>query len=193
MFDLEQFKSECRLAASGVAPQEQIREILARAVESPGTLLKTLGEPERAGIQALYRSTELTILNVIWGPQMIIMPHNHNMWAMIGIYTGREDNILWKRLHHSTDGRIEAAAAKALSERETLPLGKDIIHSVANPLHRLTGAIHIYGGDFFAVPRSEWDAERLTEQAGNVEKLLSLFEDSNRLYEAKRSPTTLRS
>jgi predicted metal-dependent enzyme (double-stranded beta helix superfamily) len=42
-------------------------------------------------------------------------------------------------------------------------LGEDIIHSVTNPIGRLSGAIHVYGGDFFAIERSGWDAERLTE------------------------------
>jgi hypothetical protein len=54
-------------------------------------------------------------------------------------------------------GRIEAAGARALSEREATPLGPEIIPSVINPIKRLTGAIHVYGGDFFAVPHSEWD------------------------------------
>jgi len=27
---------------------------------------------------------------------MTIMPDNHRMWAVIGIYTGREDNIFWR-------------------------------------------------------------------------------------------------
>ena len=26
------------------------------------------------------------------------MPHNHEMWAVIGVYTGREDNIFWRRI-----------------------------------------------------------------------------------------------
>jgi len=30
---------------------------------------------------------------------------------------------------------------------------------VTNPIGKLTGAVHVYGGDFFAAPRSEWDAE----------------------------------
>jgi len=30
------------------------------------------------------------------------------------------------------------------------PLGTDIIHSVINPINKLTGAIHIYGGDFLS-------------------------------------------
>ena len=44
-----------------------------------------------------------------------------------------------------------------------MPLGQDIIHSVTNPIPRLTGAIHVYGGDFFAIERSEWDPETLAE------------------------------
>jgi predicted metal-dependent enzyme (double-stranded beta helix superfamily) len=104
------------------------------------------------------------------------------MWAVIGIYTGREDNIFWRRPGGVPGSRIEAAGARALSEREAVPLGPDIIHSVINPIKRLTGAIHVYGGDFFEVPRSEWDPEHLVEGPYNVERMLALFEESNRLY-----------
>jgi predicted metal-dependent enzyme (double-stranded beta helix superfamily) len=104
------------------------------------------------------------------------------MWAVIGIYTGREDNIFWRRPVDDPGGRIEAAGARALSEREVVPLGPDVIHSVINPVSRLTGAIHVYGGDFFAVPHSQWDPERLLEEPYDVERLLALFEESNRLH-----------
>jgi predicted metal-dependent enzyme (double-stranded beta helix superfamily) len=104
------------------------------------------------------------------------------MWAVIGIYTGREDNIFWRRQEGVPGSRLEAAGAKALSDREAAPLGRDIIHSVVNPIKRLTGAIHVYGGDFFAVPRSEWDPEHLRERPFDVDQALALFEESNRLY-----------
>ena len=85
--------------------------------------------------------------------------------------------------HDFADGRkVEAAGAKALGETDAEPLGRDIIHSVTNPIGRLTGAIHVYGGDFFGVPRKEWDPERLTEQPYDVEKTLKMFEEHNRLY-----------
>ena len=100
---------------------------------------------------------------------------------MIAIYTGREDNIFWRRIEGSPDGLIEAAGAKALSAKDAEPLGINIIHSVTNPLPRLTGSIHIYGGDFFEKPRSEWDPETLLEGAYDVEKNMGLFEKSNRL------------
>jgi predicted metal-dependent enzyme (double-stranded beta helix superfamily) len=134
----------------------------------------------RSAIQTLHRSPELTVLNVVWAPRMTIMPHDHRMWAVIGIYTGREDNIFWRRLPDGAGGRIEAAGARALGERDALPLGRDIIHSVTNPIGRLTGALHVYGGDFFGVPRSEWDPETLVEQPYDVARALRLFEDANR-------------
>src|SRR5262245_40215349 len=96
--------------------------------------------PFRVRVQPLFHSDSLTILNVIWAPMMTVMPHNHRMWAVIGIYTGREDNIFWRRVR-GTPNKIEAVGAKALCEADAEPLGTDIIHSVLNPIDRLTGAM----------------------------------------------------
>ena len=68
------------------------------------------------------------------------------------------------------------AAAKFCSNC-AMPLGKDIIHSVTNPIPKLTGAIHVYGGEFFEVERSEWDAESLTEQAYDMARVKAMFDD----------------
>ena len=65
-------------------------------------------------------------------------------------------------------------------KRDAEPLGRDIIHSVTNPIPRLTGAIHIYGGDFFAAARSEWDSETLEEQRWDAERAVRRFEEANR-------------
>lgn len=185
MFDLDRFKADCSAAASRGGALQAIRDIVAKAVEDPHAVLKALGDPVRSEVKTLHRSSELTILNVVWGPRMTVMPHNHEMWAVIGIYTGREDNILWRRVPGAANGLIEAAGAKAVRERDAFPLGPDIIHSVTNPIGRLTGALHVYGGDFFAVPRKEWDPEHLTEGPYDVQKALQLFEESNRLYGAR--------
>jgi predicted metal-dependent enzyme (double-stranded beta helix superfamily) len=177
MFDVERFVADCRAAQAQDRSHKAVREVLARAVAEPGSVLKGLGEPRRAEVQKVYHSPELTILNVIWAPRMTIYPHNHRMWAVIGIYTGREDNIFWRRL---PGGKVEAAGAQAMSERDAVPLGHEVIHSVTNPISRLTGAIHVYGGDFFAVERSEWDPETLTEQRYEPAKTLRYFEEANR-------------
>jgi predicted metal-dependent enzyme (double-stranded beta helix superfamily) len=179
MFDLEQFIADCRAALAEDASPKAVREVLARAVTDPAAVLTALGAPQRAAVHKLYHADDLTILNVIWGPHMTIMPHNHEMWAVIGIYTEGEDNILWRRIKDETGGKIEAAGAKALVIRDAFPLGQDIIHSVTNPIPRLTGAIHVYGGDFFGVDRSEWDPETLLECPYDVAKTMRLFEQSD--------------
>ncbi len=183
MFNLEQFVSECRAARATDPSHKFVREVVARAVAAPSAVIKAVGEPERAGITTLFRSDELTVLNVIWGRHMTFLPHNHRMWAVIGIYTGREDNIFWRRVA-GPPGKIEAAGARALCDRDAEPLGQDIIHSVTNPIPRLTGAIHVYGGDFFRADRSEWDPGTLQEQPCDVQRLLGLFEESNRLHKS---------
>lgn len=189
MFELGQFIAECRAALEQGASHNLVREVVARAVSNPRAVLKELGEPKQAEIQTLCRSDSLTILNVIWGPHMTLLPHNHQMWAVIGIYTGREDNIFWRRVPGSPSGKVEAAGARALCEKDAEPLGRDIIHSVTNPIARLTGAIHVYGGDFFAVPRSEWDPETLLEQRCDVDRILRQFEESNALYGKNSRPS----
>jgi predicted metal-dependent enzyme (double-stranded beta helix superfamily) len=175
MFDVDQFIADCGAAVTRDSTHKSVREVVARAVAEPSAVVAGLGEPKRAEIRKLYCSEELTILNVIWGPGMTIMPHNHLMWAVIGIYTGREDNIFWRRIPEVA-GKIEAAGAKSLGPGDAEPLGRDIIHTVTNPLSRLTGAIHVYGGDFYAASRSEWDPETLVERPYDMQKNLALFE-----------------
>ena len=175
-FDLERFIDDVKTArAQG---QRAVEEVLRRAVSQPSAVLAGLGEPKDAGIHTLHRGSDLTILNVIWAPLMVLLPHNHNMWASIGIYTGREDNIMWQR-----DGdAIEAAGAAALSEKEVFGLPEDAIHSVTNPIGQLTGAIHIYGGDFFAAGRSEWDAKTLHERPFDLDAAREEFTKAAKRY-----------
>jgi predicted metal-dependent enzyme (double-stranded beta helix superfamily) len=178
MFDLDGFVADCRAALRVDGSSTNVREVVARAVSDPAAVLKALGEPKRAELQKLYVADDITILNVVWGPRMTFLPHNHQMWAVIGIYSGREDNIFWRRAPGG-NGRVEAAGARALCEKDAEPLGRDVIHSVINPIPRLSGAIHVYGGNFFAAARSEWDPETLREQRWDLEKNLRLFEEAN--------------
>jgi predicted metal-dependent enzyme (double-stranded beta helix superfamily) len=179
MCDLDRFVTDCREANAENEAHKAMQEVVTRAVADARALMQGLGEPQRAGVQKLYHGSELTVLHVIWGPHMTLMPHNHEMWAVIGVYTGREDNIFWRRLSERSDGKIRAVGAKELCVGDVVPLGRDIIHSVTNPVPRLTGAIHVYGGDFFTTPRSEWDPETLIEGAYDVEKNMRLFEESS--------------
>ena len=175
MFDIERFVADCREARAGDDSHCAVRDVVTRAVSAPSDVIAALGEPKAAGFVPLYHGPELTILNFAWAPLMTLMPHNHNMWAVIGIYSGREDNIFWRR----TETSIEAAGAKNLGAGDAAALGRQVIHSVTNPIPRMTAALHVYGGDFFAPGRSEWCPETLTEAPFDVEKARRTFAEAN--------------
>jgi predicted metal-dependent enzyme (double-stranded beta helix superfamily) len=179
MFDVDRFIADCREAVAQDESHKLVREVVAAAVAEPGPVLKGVGEPAMAGVSRIYHGPDLTILNVVWGPMMTIMPHDHRMWAVIGVYTGAEDNMFWRRVGEPGTSRVEAAGACSLRTGDAEPLGRDIVHSVTNPIGKLTGAIHVYGGDFFAVTRSEWDPETLVERPYDIEKNMRLFTDAN--------------
>lgn len=182
MFDLDRFVQDCTAALDEASPEMAVREIVAQAVSDPAAVMRAVGEPERGGVFTLHHSDRLTVLNLVWGPGMDLMPHDHRMWAAIGIYTGRETNTFWRR---GPDG-LQQLGGKTLDEREAVWLGATAIHSVSNPLDRLTGALHVYGGDFFGTPRSEWDGETLEEAPYDVAKIRRLFDESNSRLDAMR-------
>jgi predicted metal-dependent enzyme (double-stranded beta helix superfamily) len=169
--EIERFVADCIAANEEVDAQAAVNEVLARAVSTPDAVLAALGDPKVAGLNVLLRSPALTIFSATWTPQMNLMPHDHRMWANIGIYTGREDNIFWKR---EPEG-IKAFGADALFVKDTAMLPEDVVHSVTNPLLRFTGGIHIYGGDFFDTKRSQWNPETLEEEPSDGTVIRDIF------------------
>ena len=187
MLDLDHFIADCRAALRHSSPELAIKEILERAVASPSEVEAALGTPRQAGLAALHHDRELTIVNVVWAPGMAIYPHEHRMWALIGLYGGQEDNTFYRR---RPDG-LQVAGTKQLRIGDTTLLGPAVIHAVANPLGAYTAAIHVYGGDFFGMPRSEWDPETLQERAFDMERARKVFADANeRCLSPERAAST---
>lgn len=175
MFEKERFIEDCRAALRERDSRAAIRELVAKAVSDPSQVVRALGEPTRAGVETIYKADDLTILNLCWGPRMVFKPHDHRMWAVIGIYGGREQNMFYRR----GDQGLTQNGMKEMNTKDTIPLGETIIHAVTNPLDQITGAIHVYGGDFFATPRSEWDPKTFEEHPYDVEQTMRAFEESN--------------
>lgn len=179
-FDLDRFVMDCRKALADSQAQKAMREVIVRAISSPAAVVAVLGEPHCAEVQRLYVSPELTILNLTWAPGMCFIPHNHNMWATIGIYQGQEDNVFWRRIDDpAAGGRIEPAGTKSLEARDVTTLGHDVIHSVTNPTLRFTRALHVYAGDFFVAQRSAWDPPALLERPFSTAEATRAFEEAN--------------
>src|SRR5580658_8560923 len=118
----------CQAATLEHTPQLAVRDVLDELVASPGQLEAALGPIKRGGITTLHNAPDLTILQVAWTPGMALNPHEHQMWAVIGMYGGQEDNTFYRRAPLG----LEAAGGRELPVGEVLVLGADAIHSVAN-------------------------------------------------------------
>lgn len=174
--DIEQLVATIRDAYKDGQPG--VEDALQRMCASPAALVNTLDEPTKGGIRSLYNDSEITILNIVWSPLMVLRPHDHNMWATIGVYGGREDNVYWQRRGNT----IDAIGARSLGRGDVGSLGTDGIHSVINPIQKLTAAVHVYGGDFFAPGRSQWQGEDLQEEPFSQTGLVKHFMESNERF-----------
>ena len=92
MFDNERFIEDCRAAARDADAHAAIREIVARAVSDPAQVVRGFGEPTRSGVETIYRGDDITILNLSWGPQMYVRPHDHRVWAVIDRHEPRSSH-----------------------------------------------------------------------------------------------------
>jgi predicted metal-dependent enzyme (double-stranded beta helix superfamily) len=154
MFDVDTLIADCQSALDDAEPRLAIRDVLQRTLSEPEEVAEVL-RPTEGGINLLHQSDDLTVINVVWAPHMRIFPHDHRMWAAIGIYLGREDNEFFRRPEPGARTLVESGG-KTLDVGEVVILGDDTIHAVTNPISGLTGAIHVYGGDFVNQPRSQW-------------------------------------
>lgn len=174
--DVDELIHACQAAAAEQESILAVRDVLDEAMADRAALAAALPVTE-AELTTLYAGTEVTIMKIVWGPAMTIPPHDHRMWACNGIYIGREQNQLFRRV----DGSIVESGGLDIGEGEVGLLGVDAIHSVTNPrTHELTAAIHVYGGDFTNVERSMWTGDPLVEEVTSVAATHALFEEAKR-------------
>jgi predicted metal-dependent enzyme (double-stranded beta helix superfamily) len=174
MFDLDEFLASCSAARAETEPRRAIKEVLADAVSRPGEVADAL-QPAAGGFTVLSGGPDLTVLHVVWAPHMNIYPHDHRMWAAIAIYAGQEDNAFYRR----SGTTLTESGGKQLTTGDVVVLGDDTVHGVTNPKDHLTGAIHVYGGDFVHQPRSQWGPGDLEERPYDIEEALRQFTDAN--------------
>jgi predicted metal-dependent enzyme (double-stranded beta helix superfamily) len=186
MFDVDDLIGSCRAALAESEPRRAVREVVERAVAEPGAVAEALA-PREGGLTLLHQAPDLTVLHVVWAPGMEIFPHDHQMWAVIGIYAGQEDNAFYRRAEPGSRFLTESGG-KELRVSDTALLGDDTIHGVRNPLRSLTAAIHVYGGDFVNQPRSQWGPGPREERPYDYELSRAEFAKANAAWTAGEAP-----
>ena len=174
MFDVEALVADLQASMAESDPRAAAREVLARALARPAEVASAIA-PAAGGLTLLHHAPDLTVINIAWAPGMRLMPHDHRMWAIIGIYDGVEDNQFYRREGEA----LAETTGKRLTTGDITSLGTTTIHAVANPSAQLTGAIHVYGGDFVNEPRSQWGPGDLVERAFDMDDVTRTFAEAN--------------
>ena len=172
----------CQTAIAETTPALAVRDVLEALVAEPAALADAIGPVTEGGIRPLFRSADLTVLHIAWTPGMRLNPHEHAMFAVVGLYGGQEDNEFFRRSDHGLD----TAGGRELTGGDVLVMGRDAIHAVSNPRREYAVALHVYGGDFFDAVRSEWDPDTFAERPRDLDATRRLFEAANARWETER-------
>jgi len=176
MFDLENFIASCQVAVTQEEPIAAVHELLAEALSDRRGVAVAL-PVTKAELCPLYSGPDVTIIKVVWAPNMQFPPHDHLTWACNGIYRGVEHNVLYRLV----EGALVETGVLDLGEGEIGLLDDDAIHSVTNPRSsELSAAIHVYGGDFVSLPRSNWVGAPPRRVRADVAQTRAMFEEANR-------------
>lgn len=144
----------CAAAAAEDDPAAAAREVLERTLRNDPFRIGDLPR-DRTGIVTLHSQPGLVVQHVVIPPGSGAPPHDHRVWAAIGIYAGQEDNALYR----VCDGQLTPVGGRQLQAGDVLALDADAVHAVVNPRDGYTAALHVYGGDLDALERTTWGTD----------------------------------
>jgi predicted metal-dependent enzyme (double-stranded beta helix superfamily) len=148
---------KCMRALESADAQRSVERIVFEAACDPAVAaaITRRGKFQSLEDLAIHRSDTLTLLVGSLPPGFKAAPHNHNLWSVVGVCSGQEDNQFFAR---ERDGLRQTAAASIVGPG-VLANDAEVIHAICNPLDQPLIILHAYGGDLFATPRSNWDPE----------------------------------
>lgn len=161
----------CLSAVDSEEAQSKVENILLEAAKDPAVVDAISGRTKFKSLDdlAIHRSDRLTLLAGSLPPGFQAAPHNHNIWSVVGVCAGREDNQFFER-----DGEgLKKVGEASVVAPGVLPNGADVIHAICNPLDTPLLVLHAYGGDLFTTPRSNWDPDTYKETPFDWSKVRS--------------------
>jgi predicted metal-dependent enzyme (double-stranded beta helix superfamily) len=150
---------------------EALRPAFARLLASDGWLPDSCAKPDEAsrmgggiGQYALYRAQDgsLCLFSLVVPVGASTPVHDHLAWGLVGIYRGRQDETVYRRLD---DGHDPARADLEIAKRQELGPGEfysllpptDDIHYVRTISDAPSISIHLLANDTACVWRHKFD------------------------------------
>lgn len=177
MFNLDTFVAKCQAALESPGPSAVVETLVREAVTDPDGLKAAFAATANAkslSDRAIVRCDTLTVLDVANGVGLITPAHDHQMWAVIGVYDGEEQNVFYRE----GENGLEQVGERLLRNGEVAVLDEHTIHAISNPLPHKSYAIHVYGGDLVNRPgRSIWNPHTLARESYDIHQLAAYVKD----------------
>lgn len=152
VYKVQEFLADAReVTGRGMAPRatvEALTPMLQRLVSRPDCLTDLGGPADPDRTFDIHVSDNLSVMAIVWPANGGAPAHNHNGWAMVGVISGHERNIGFRR---NDDGskpwtaKLEQSAVQEIGPGRTgWVVPPDDIHSVSIP-HGKTVAVHVFG------------------------------------------------
>ena len=150
---------------------DALKPAFARLLAADGWLPESCAKPDDTsrmgggiGQYALYRAEDgsLCLFSLVVPPGAATPVHDHLAWGLVGIYRGRQDETVYRRLD---DGRDPARAQLEIAKRQELGPGEfypllpptDDIHFVSTISETASVSIHLLANDTACVWRHRYD------------------------------------
>src|SRR3989441_6804248 len=152
---------------------EALRPAFARLLASDGWLPESCAQPDEKsrmgggiGQYALYRAEDgsLCLFSLVVPVGASTPVHDHLAWGLVGVYQGRQDETVYRRLD---DGRDPARAELEVAKQQTLGRGDfyallpptDDIHYVKTISETASISIHLLANDTACVWRHKFEPD----------------------------------
>jgi 3-mercaptopropionate dioxygenase len=150
---------------------EALRPAFAALLAADGWLPDSCAQPDATsrmgggiGQYALYRADDgsLCLFSLVVPAGASTPVHDHLAWGLVGIYRGRQDETVYRRLD---DGRDEAHATLEISKRQQLGPGEfytllppaDDIHYVSTISETASVSVHLLANDTACIWRHRFE------------------------------------
>jgi predicted metal-dependent enzyme (double-stranded beta helix superfamily) len=158
---------------------EALKPAFATLLAATGWLPEEYASPDLSsgmgggiGQYALYRAEDgsLSLFSLVIPAGAETPVHDHLAWGLIGVYRGRQDETVYRRLD---DGTSDTAARLEVSKRQTMETGefyslippRDDIHYVKTVSDVPSISIHLLANDTACVWRHRFEPDAGTVQA----------------------------
>ncbi|MEM9418257.1 MAG: hypothetical protein AAGA25_04260 [Planctomycetota bacterium] len=101
----------------------------------------------------LFEDGTVSIWNCRFQPNVVIPPHEHKMPVWIGVISGAEQNIFYRR----DDDGLHEIGTRTIQPGEVVAISEDAIHAVTAEGDEPSDALHVYLGPLTQVERDLFD------------------------------------